>query len=299
MRGLVKAGLLRRYRTDRFQTVYGLTQPGARWLQEAGVEAKASVRRVSDMSNPEHTLWAHFIVLAAEARGLKASTEAELLRALNTSTADTQPGKQGLLRVEGQTPHGTVHHYLRPDAVFDDHDGVAWIEIERSARGANRAAALRTLALSVGAKLVDGRVLRRVVVFTRTERIRGRVMAALRGVAEQTRESALMRGRRLLKEVEADSFEVWMTVDRRHTDGRSSLVDKLAGHVIVQELPTWLPRLRLDGRKESSTAGWLGENYLPYRRPLGLPAWETPQSPLLGTAELRGLAGNRPSGYER
>lgn len=295
-RGLVKAGLLRRYRTDRFQTVYGLTQPGARWLQEAGVEAKASVRRVSDMSNPEHALWAQFIVLAAEARGLKASTEAELLRTLSTSTADTQHGKQGLLRVESKTPNSSVHHYLRPDAVFDEHDGAAWIEIDRSARGANRAAALRTLALGVGAKLVDGRALRRVVVFTRTERIRGRVMAVLRGVAEQSRESALVRGRRMLKEVEADSFEVWMTIDRRHADGRSSLVDKLAGHVIVQALPTWLPRLRLDGRGESSTAGWLGENYLPYRRPHGLPAWDTPQSPLLGTAQLGRLTGQRPSG---
>ena len=83
MRGLVKASLVQRYRTDRFQTVYGLTQRGAQWLQDADVDAAASVRRVSDMSNPEHRLWAQFLVLCAEARGLKAWTEAELLQLLN------------------------------------------------------------------------------------------------------------------------------------------------------------------------------------------------------------------------
>ena len=47
VRGLVKADLLKRYRTDRFQTVYGLSQKGVAWLDEAGHDASSSVRRVS------------------------------------------------------------------------------------------------------------------------------------------------------------------------------------------------------------------------------------------------------------
>ena len=46
VRGMVKAQLLARYRTDRFMTVYGLTQQGAQWLEDRGFEAAASVRRV-------------------------------------------------------------------------------------------------------------------------------------------------------------------------------------------------------------------------------------------------------------
>ena len=63
MRGMVKADLLRRYRSDRFQTFYGISQKGVDWLEEAGHEATSSVRRASDMTNPEHRLWAQFWVL--------------------------------------------------------------------------------------------------------------------------------------------------------------------------------------------------------------------------------------------
>ena len=65
VRGMGKRGLLRRYRTDRFQTVYGLTQPGVDWLGDHGHDAASSVRRVSDMTNPEHRLWANFWSFAA------------------------------------------------------------------------------------------------------------------------------------------------------------------------------------------------------------------------------------------
>ena len=82
MRGLVKADLLKRYRTDRFQTVYGLSQKGVDWLDEAGHDASSSVRRVSDMTNPEHRFWAQFLVLSCESRGIKAQTEQELLQLL-------------------------------------------------------------------------------------------------------------------------------------------------------------------------------------------------------------------------
>ena len=37
VRGMVKAQLLARYRTDRFMTVYGLTQQGVQWLETLAV----------------------------------------------------------------------------------------------------------------------------------------------------------------------------------------------------------------------------------------------------------------------
>ncbi len=99
VRGMVKRGLLRRYRTDGFQTVYGLTQRGFDWLPDLGHDAASSVRRVSDMTNPEHRLWAQFLVICAWARGLDAVTEAELLQRLSAtaSAGTTKPtlGKGG------------------------------------------------------------------------------------------------------------------------------------------------------------------------------------------------------------
>lgn len=280
VRGMVKASLLRRYRTDRFQTVYGLTQRGAEWLQEGGTEAAASVRRVSDMTNPEHRLWSQFVVLAAEARGLKAWTESELMQAMNSDLQEGKPAVQGLFRVSLQNSGETSARFLRPDALIAEGDGATWVEVDRSARGSERAAYLRALVLSMGARLADGQTLARVVVFTRTERIRRRVVALLAQTELGSRDAALVSGRRQLRESTGDTHEVWLTRERRHRDGRVSLVDQLAGHVIVQRLPVWLPKVRLDGRGTSSTAGWFEENYLPYCRHRDMTSWPSPTSPL-------------------
>ena len=64
-------------------TVYGITERGAAWLEERDVDAAASVRRVTDMTNPEHRLWAQFLTLCSEARGLAAMAEQELLQVLS------------------------------------------------------------------------------------------------------------------------------------------------------------------------------------------------------------------------
>jgi hypothetical protein len=280
-RGLVKADLLKRYRTNRFQTVYGLTQRGAEWLHELDEEAAASVRRVSDMSNPEHRLWGQFLVLAAEARGLTAWSEAELLQRLACKPRGGKGMEQGLLQVSMQAAAGVLRKSLRPDALIEEVDGATWVEVDRSARGSDRAADLRALVLSVGGVLSDGQTLRRVVVFTRTERIQRRVIAALHRTVAQTAGEALVKHRRQLRRAANGDFEVWMTEDRPHRDRRRSLVDTMVGHVLVQPLPVWLPKLRLDGRGECSTAGWLSENYLPYRRPASLSGWSMPKSPLL------------------
>lgn len=283
-RGLVKAGLLSRYRTDRFQTVYGLTQRGADWLHDLDHEGAASVRRVSDMTNPEHRLWSQFLVLTAEARGLQAWTESELMQRLACTRERNGDAARGLLQLKLKTTSGVRTKAIRPDALLSETDGATWLEVDRSARGSDRAADLRGLVLSVGGELADGQVLRRVVVFTRTERIRRRVLAALKQVVDQGQQAALVKGRRQLKQTPTGDFEVWLTEDRLYGDRRKSLIDRLAGHVVVQGLPVWLPKLRLDGRGESSTEGWMGENYLPYRRPSDLPCWPTPVSPLLKTS---------------
>lgn len=281
VRGMVKAQLLARYRTDRFMTVYGLTQQGAQWLEDRGFEAAASVRRVTDMTNPEHRLWSQFLTLCAEARGLQAMTEQELLLALNRDMKPEQSPVQGLLHVTTRSAGKRRHLTLRPDAVAIEPDGIAWYEVDRSARGSDRAASLRALVLAVGAQTTLGQPLRRVVVFSRTSRIHQRVLATLDGLVKDSAAVGLMEGRRQLKLVETGCYEVHQTVEVKLRDGRSQLQDRLAGHVIVQELPVWLPKVRLDGRGDWSMRGWFNENYLPYKRPVVMPPWQRPGSPLL------------------
>lgn len=281
VRGMVKAQLLARYRTDRFMTVYGLTQQGVQWLEDRGFEAAASVRRVTDMTNPEHRLWSQFLTLCAEARGLQAMTEQELLLTLNRDLKHDQPPLQGVLHVTTRSAGKRQHLTLRPDALAMEPDGVTWFEVDRSARGSDRAASLRALVLSMGAKTTLGQPLRRVVVFSRTRRIHQRVMATLDGLVKDSAAVGLMEGRRQLKLFETGCYEVHQSVEVKLRDGRSQLQDRLAGYVIVQELPIWLPRVRLDGRGDWSMRGWFDDNYLPYRRPAAMAPWPRPQSPLL------------------
>ncbi|SEB98901.1 hypothetical protein SAMN02787142_0679 [Burkholderia sp. WP9] len=122
MRGMTKAKLLLRYRTDRFQHVYGLTVGGAQWLDDHGDGGVPSVRRVADMSNPEHSLWMHFVTLACEARGLVARTESEALQALNKSRPSESPVRQGFLKVTARARKLD----LRPDVLAYEPDGVTW-----------------------------------------------------------------------------------------------------------------------------------------------------------------------------
>lgn len=275
MRGLAKANLVRRYRTDRFQHVYGLTVAGARWLNDRGVPAVASVRRVVDMSNPEHALWMNFIVLGAEARELRAMTESEGLQDLNLQRDEGAPAIQGFLNVD--VPGGV--RTLRPDAIAFEDDGMTWFEIDRSKRGSDREAALSALVGRVGVPLPNQSVLRRVVVLARTERIWQRARAVLRAKAALADDVPLVRGSsRHFREAGDGVFEVWAAVTQS-PDGYA--IDMCVGHVIIQLLPTWLPKVRLDRSNRQPLAGWFNENYLPYRRPATLPLWPTPKSPLL------------------
>lgn len=290
VRGMVKARLLARYRTDRFMTVYGLTQQGVQWLDDRGFESSASVRRVTDMSNPEHRLWAQFLTVCAEARGLKALTEQELLLELNKNATPEQTLAQGLLHVSTNAAGRRRHLHLRPDAIAVEQDGLTWFEVDRSARGSDRAASLRALCLSIGARTPLGQPLRRVVVYTRTSRIQARVLATLDGLVKDGVELTVMTGQRHLRKVAPACYEVYQTTEVALRDGRTRLDDVRVGHVVVQELPIWLPRVRLDGRGAWPLHGWFSDNYLPYRRPDGAELWHTPASPLLSAP--KGLKGN-------
>lgn len=275
MRAMTKAKLLLRYRTDRFQHVYGLTEAGAQWLDEHGGDASPSVRRVADMTNPEHSLWMHFVTLACEARGMFAHTESEALQALNRSRPEDTPVRQGFLSVTARN----TNRVLRPDVLSRETDGVTWYEIDRSKRGADREAALVALTRRIGSKIATGEELRRVVLHAKNERILKRALAILR-VQANASDRPHAPGERTFREVDEGIFEVWTEVEQSIADGRIGLVDRCVGHVIIQLLPTWLPKVRIDAKNKHPLTGWLGENYLPYRRPEALGPWPRPVSPL-------------------
>jgi hypothetical protein len=298
MRGLVKAKLLARYRTNRFQTVYGLTARGASWLQDAGVDASSSVRRVSDMSNPEHRLWLQFLVIACEARGLRALTEGEVLRALSASARPGQAMAQGVLAVSWSRAGKTVRQSLRPDAIAYEADGVTWFEADISKRGAGREAALGALAASVGRQLPIGPPLRRVVVFCKNERIRKRALAVVQALAAEQNAKVLVGDRAHLRQAEEGVFEVWRAVEDVLPDGRSRALDKRVGYVVVQALPTWLPKLRLENADQAIT-GWFSDGLLPYKRPHSQNGWPACSSPLLRIPSGPSKAGSSPIETER
>ncbi|WP_112488018.1 DNA-binding protein [Thiomonas sp. X19] len=288
VRGMVKRGLLRRYRTDRFQTVYGLTQPGVDWLGEHGHDAASSVRRVSDMTNPEHRLWAQFLVVCSWARGLRAVTEAELLQDLNANAkTGTRNGSsktvQGYLTVSVHRRGASVRKHLRPDAVAYEAEGkgVVWFEVDRSKRGSERQADLAALVGAIGGKLADSNVLRRVVVMCKTQRIERDAVRVVEQLAAASNEQVLIEGRRHIRRQSDGVFEVIAANPVKRKDGRTALVDEEVGHVIVQMLPTWLPKVRIDASNRWSMDGWFGDNYLPYRRPPSTGRWEVPVSPLV------------------
>ncbi|SAL04054.1 hypothetical protein AWB81_06571 [Caballeronia arationis] len=273
MRSMTKAKLLLRYRTDRFQHVYGLTEPGARWLDDHGVDAAASVRRVADMSNPEHSLWMHFITLACEVRGLTAHTESEALQYLNRDREPGAPVKQGFITVAARNRK----RILRPDVLSYEADGVTWYEIDRSKRGADREASLAALTQRIGGKIATGEVLRRVVVHAKNERIQKRALAILRA-QEKASDRPHSLTDRTFREIDEGIFEVWTEIEQRRPDGRIGIENRCVGHVIVQLLPTWLPKVRLDSKNKHPLTGCLSENYLPYRRPDALGTWPRPAS---------------------
>ena len=276
-RSLVKEQLIRRYKTERFQTVYGLTARGAAWLEENDQEATPSIRRVSDMTNPEHRLWLQFVVLCCSARGLKAVTESELLQALNRGQRKATEIRQGLLTVDAVHGQRVVKRLLRPDALAYEQDGATWFEVDRSKRGPERDASLAGLCCAIGVTLEPGVCLRRVVVLAKSERIEKRALSVVHELAKANNGEVLTGGRRHFRSTDhPGTFEVWGAVELKGRDGRTRLVDRALGHLIVQLIPTWLPKVRLDSRNRFPISGWLDDNFLPYRRPDSAKPWSRP-----------------------
>lgn len=284
VRGLVKEQLIRRYKSDRFQTIYGITARGADWLKDHGHEgAASSVRRVSEMTNPEHRLWLQLLVLAAEARGLKAETEQELLRRLNRGKRPGHASVQGLLEVYLNVAGKVIERTLRPDALLKEDDGAVWVEVDRSKRGAERESALKALAKCVGSKLLSGETLKRAVIFCRNERIRGRALSLMRELVDFSREKELTEDRPAFKEVCPGTFEV-TKLQAFYVRGREAYWKPVvAGYVVVQLLPIWLPKARVTAGAPVQSAGWMDDDYLPYRRAGTGPAWAALTSPLLAS----------------
>lgn len=284
VRGLVKEQLIRRYKSDRFQTIYGITARGADWLKDHGHEgAASSVRRVSDMTNPEHRLWLQLMVLAAEARGLKAETEQELLQRLNRGKRAGQTTVQGLLKVYLNVGGKVIERTLRPDALLKEPDGAIWVEVDRSKRGAERESALKALAKCVGSKLLSGETLKRAVIFCRNERIRGRALSLMRELVDFSREKELTEDRPAFKEICPGTFEV-TKLQAFYVRGREAYWKPVvAGYVVVQLLPIWLPKARVTAGVPAQSAGWMDDDFLPYRRASTGPAWPALTSPLLAS----------------
>jgi hypothetical protein len=299
MRQLKKNMFVRAFITDRKQHVYGLTNTGARWLQAQGLEGASSVMRVGDMTNPEHLLWANFLVVCCEARGLSGQTEAELLRdaRLNAREKASDGGRANslgtpsLLDVPQVQGSHSKYWRLRPDAICYEPDGATWFEVDRSRRGADRTAKLAGLMRCIGNKLKNGQPLCRVVLFARSARVRDTDLAALRRLGIE-----LLPGAKppvgdapgtvyYTEQLQADArvriFSVSGYRKHRYPDGRVGERLEELGHVIIQLLPINLARFRVDQRNRESSAGWFDENYLPYARPAKMAPWPLPISPLL------------------
>ncbi|WP_231480659.1 hypothetical protein [Thiomonas sp. FB-Cd] len=75
-----------------------------------------------------------------------------------------------------------------------------------------------------------------------------------------------MEGRQHIRRYGDGVYEVWTAIPFKRKDGRTVLVDERS-HVIVQMLPTWLPKVRIDASNRWSCDGWFNDNYLPYKRP--------------------------------
>ncbi|WP_431273473.1 hypothetical protein ACQ858_14910 [Variovorax ureilyticus] len=81
-------------------------------------------------------------------------------------------------------------------------------------------------------------------------------------------------------EPRAHNFEVWSDVESKTPDGRNVKVAERRGYIVIQQIPTWLSKVRGDESSKHTPDGWLPENYLPYFRPKDLSPWPEAKSPL-------------------
>jgi len=246
------------------QTIYALTQRGAHRLAElrgddpgsppapwtAWPSIRSSARRVADRSNPEHSLLIAQTVIAAEARGFTAWTEAELRSLLKTPPL--------FVEVDG-TRRG-----LWPDALVllptSSGTQLVWLEIDRSRRGSRRLADLTALVRAAGCAVrvpaADGgeRVLplRRIVVLTASTGIARADLSHLlpRVTVGFTGQSGLVHGGQGL-------YDVLVDAEQRLPGGRVQTVRQIGARLLVQPWSTPSPR------------AWFDSGALPWSVPSG------------------------------
>lgn len=297
MGAMKRDGLISEYVTDRHQHIYALTRAGSSWLNErTGGEAAASTRHASELTNPEHTMYEHFIKTCCEQRGFTAQTERELLDGLKSDSKN--PGG-GLLRVRVLSG-GTKS--LRPDVLSHDGLGAVWFEIDRSARGAKRKQDLALLFAAIGSSLSyapgwlqeDEAHLHHAVIqafslgIMRTaERILKEKHPVLSNPLEaMKRDPGVQRACRLAAKTEdATVFEVWAWRKLAKPTLEWGQLPTIIGYVTIQLLPRWMSSYRSESKERLKAArGWFDENYLPYMRAPQQAGWRSP-----ATALLRGV----------
>ena len=115
----------------------------------------------------------------------------------------------------------------------------------------------------------------------KTQRIERDAVRVVEQLAAACNAQVLTEGRRHIRRQSEGVYEVMAAIPVKRQDGRTALIDEQVGHVIVQMLPIWLPKVRIDASDRWSTDGWFEDNYLPYRRPASTGRWEVPVSPLV------------------
>ena len=237
--------------------IYGISQRGVNFLRDHSEHEAKAHRSLRDVKNPEHRLWSNLIVITAEARGLSAMTESEVL------TFEHEAGKrmtdnQGkeyvipekLLTVANTRDPGTKKG-LTPDALLQQEDGRVWIEIDTSKRSSQRVSDLRQLVSHLGSTLSDQTRLERVVVFTKERRFYTHIVGVL---ARKVEERIELASSYLKPTTEEGVFDVWYRPSMADDRPGRPAQDFVCGRVQVCMLPD------IRGKGE----GWYDQNWLPF-----------------------------------
>lgn len=267
MKRLVRNGCVQAHTTRvGGMRIYGIAQRGVNFLRDhTGYEGRAH-RSLRDVKHPEHRLWANLVVITAEARGLAAMTEREVL-AFEHEAGEVVAGERGkertipkkLLCITDVREPGRKRS-LTPDVLLQQGRDRIWGEIDTSKRSSGRIRDLLSLASRVGTKLSDGTRLARVVVLTKERRFYTHVS----GVFARKAGERIERAATYVKPAAEESvFEVWYRPSIAEDEAGRPAEDRQVGWVQVQMLPD----IRDQGQ------GWYDQNWLPYAKAGGEAGW--------------------------
>lgn len=238
--------------------IYGITQHGVNFLRDStGHEAKAH-RTLRDVKSPEHRLWANLIVIAAEARGLTAMTESEVLR-FERNAGEVIRDERGAEQIIPRKLLTVINRRkpderkgLTPDALLMYGSGQrVWIEIDKSVRSSERVGDALELISTTGTKLSDGTVLSLVVFFAKESRCYTHLTGLLR---KKSQERIELASTYLKPTANAGVFDAWYHPSLADNKPGQLAQDFRCGRVQVQMLPD------IRGKGE----GWYDQNWLPF-----------------------------------